>query len=109
MLLSEPAPCITPFVEVDTLAAEYPAHTNYLYTTYNAFEHNVEFDEHGTMVLGSGVYPKSTFLNLISVFYRLASVVFFFFFVYKRKKKKKRIYNCLFRPLFLGAGSTFYA
>lgn len=48
---------ITPFVKrIDTLAAEYPAHTNYLYTTYNASEHDIEFDEHGTMVLGSGVY-----------------------------------------------------
>lgn len=48
---------ITPFVKrIDTLAAEYPAHTNYLYTTYNAQSHDVEFDEHGTMVLGSGVY-----------------------------------------------------
>ncbi|KAJ7594958.1 carbamoyl-phosphate synthase [Mycena floridula] len=48
---------ITPFVKrIDTLAAEYPAHTNYLYTTYNASEHDVEFDEFGTMVLGSGVY-----------------------------------------------------
>lgn len=48
---------ITPFVKrIDTLAAEYPAHTNYLYTTYNATEHDVNFDEHGTMVLGSGVY-----------------------------------------------------
>ncbi|PPQ88452.1 hypothetical protein CVT25_011577 [Psilocybe cyanescens] len=48
---------ITPFVKrIDTLAAEYPAHTNYLYTTYNASEHDVDFEEHGTMVLGSGVY-----------------------------------------------------
>lgn len=48
---------ITPFVKrIDTLAAEYPAHTNYLYTTYNASSHDVVFDEHGTMVLGSGVY-----------------------------------------------------
>jgi carbamoyl-phosphate synthase large subunit len=48
---------ITPFVKrIDTLAAEYPAHTNYLYTTYNASEHDVEFNEHGTMVLGRGVY-----------------------------------------------------
>jgi carbamoyl-phosphate synthase large subunit len=48
---------ITPFVKrIDTLAAEYPAHTNYLYTTYNASAHDVTFDEHGTMVLGSGVY-----------------------------------------------------
>ncbi|WFD33840.1 carbamoyl-phosphate synthase (glutamine-hydrolyzing) [Malassezia cuniculi] len=48
---------ITPFVKrIDTVAAEYPAQTNYLYTTYNASSHDVEFDEHGTMVLGSGVY-----------------------------------------------------
>lgn len=48
---------VTPFVKrIDTVAAEYPAHTNYLYTTYNATTHDVEFDENGTMVLGSGVY-----------------------------------------------------
>ncbi|KAI9607597.1 hypothetical protein KEM48_003506 [Puccinia striiformis f. sp. tritici PST-130] len=48
---------VKPFVKrIDTLAAEYPAHTNYLYTTYHATEHDLEFDEHGTMVLGSGVY-----------------------------------------------------
>lgn len=48
---------VTPFVKrIDTLAAEYPAHTNYLYTTYNASEHDIEFDDNGTMVLGSGVY-----------------------------------------------------
>ncbi|GAA5952858.1 hypothetical protein JCM21900_004245 [Sporobolomyces salmonicolor] len=48
---------ITPFVKrIDTLAAEYPAHTNYLYTTYNASEHDIEFNDQGTMVLGSGVY-----------------------------------------------------
>ncbi|KAK8866132.1 carbamoyl-phosphate synthase arginine-specific large chain [Kwoniella newhampshirensis] len=48
---------VTPFVKrIDTLAAEFPAYTNYLYTTYNASTHDLEFDEHGTMVLGSGVY-----------------------------------------------------
>ena len=48
---------VTPFVKrIDTLAAEFPAYTNYLYTTYNATTHDLEFDEHGTMVLGSGVY-----------------------------------------------------
>ncbi|KIJ65916.1 hypothetical protein HYDPIDRAFT_87520 [Hydnomerulius pinastri MD-312] len=51
------SPPITPFVKrIDTLAAEYPAYTNYLYTTYNASTHDVSFNEHGTMVLGSGVY-----------------------------------------------------
>ncbi|CCH42270.1 carbamoyl-phosphate synthase large subunit [Wickerhamomyces ciferrii] len=48
---------IIPFVKkIDTLAAEFPASTNYLYTTYNASSNDVEFDEFGTMVLGSGVY-----------------------------------------------------
>lgn len=48
---------IRPWVKrIDTLAAEFPANTNYLYTTYNASTHDIEFDEHGTMVLGSGVY-----------------------------------------------------
>lgn len=48
---------IRPFVKkIDTLAAEFPADTNYLYTTYNASTHDVTFDDHGTVILGSGVY-----------------------------------------------------
>ncbi|WRT68279.1 carbamoyl-phosphate synthase, large subunit [Kwoniella shivajii] len=48
---------ISPFVkQIDTVAAEFPAFTNYLYTTYNASEHDVTFDDNGVMVLGSGVY-----------------------------------------------------
>jgi carbamoyl-phosphate synthase large subunit len=48
---------ILPYVkQIDTLAAEYPAMTNYLYTTYNAKSHDVKFDQSGIMVLGSGVY-----------------------------------------------------
>ncbi|KAI7370590.1 Carbamoyl-phosphate synthase arginine-specific large [Hortaea werneckii] len=48
---------ITPFVKrIDTLAAEFPADTNYLYTTYNATSHDIEFNDHGIIVLGSGVY-----------------------------------------------------
>lgn len=48
---------ITPFVkQIDTVAAEFPAFTNYLYLTYNAATHDVKFDDHGVMVLGSGVY-----------------------------------------------------
>lgn len=39
---------IKPFVKrIDTLAAEFPASTNYLYTTYNATTHDVEFNDHG--------------------------------------------------------------
>lgn len=48
---------ITPVVkQIDTVAAEFPAFTNYLYLTYNGSEHDVSFDDHGVMVLGSGVY-----------------------------------------------------
>jgi len=48
---------IRPWVKkIDTLAAEFPADTNYLYTTYNASSHDVKFDDHGVLVLGSGVY-----------------------------------------------------
>ena len=48
---------ITPRVkQIDTVAAEFPAYTNYLYTTYNATEHDLDFNDHGIMVLGSGVY-----------------------------------------------------
>ena len=48
---------IVPVVkQIDTVAAEFPAFTNYLYLTYNGTEHDVPFDDHGVMVLGSGVY-----------------------------------------------------
>lgn len=48
---------VTPFVkQIDTVAAEFPAFTNYLYMTYNAVEHDVDFEDKGIMVLGSGVY-----------------------------------------------------
>ncbi|TPX36935.1 hypothetical protein SmJEL517_g00916 [Synchytrium microbalum] len=48
---------VTPFVkQIDTVAAEFPCYTNYLYVTYNASEHDVAFDDKGVMVLGSGVY-----------------------------------------------------
>ncbi|CAG8433859.1 6999_t:CDS:10 [Diversispora eburnea] len=48
---------IIPFVkQIDTVAAEFPAQTNYLYITYNAAEHDISFEEKGVMVLGSGVY-----------------------------------------------------
>ena len=50
---------ITPVVkQIDTLAAEYPAQTNYLYLTYDGSEHDVEFenDQRSVIVLGSGAY-----------------------------------------------------
>ncbi|XP_064289703.1 carbamoyl-phosphate synthase [ammonia], mitochondrial isoform X3 [Passer domesticus] len=48
---------VMPWVkQIDTLAAEYPAVTNYLYVTYNGQEHDVKFDDCGVMVLGCGPY-----------------------------------------------------
>ena len=50
---------ITPFVkQIDTLAAEYPAQTNYLYVTYNGTAHDIDFahDNRSVIVLGSGAY-----------------------------------------------------
>jgi carbamoyl-phosphate synthase large subunit len=44
--------------QIDTLAAEYPAQTNYLYLTYNGEYHDIEFQHDGrsVIVLGSGAY-----------------------------------------------------
>lgn len=50
---------ITPVVkQIDTLAAEYPAMTNYLYLTYNGTADDVEYtgDHKSIVVLGSGAY-----------------------------------------------------
>ncbi len=50
---------ITPYVkQIDTLAAEYPAQTNYLYLTYHGSEHDIDFihDDKSVIVLGSGAY-----------------------------------------------------
>ncbi len=49
---------ITPVVfQIDTLAAEFPSETNYLYMTYNG-QHNdiLPFEEDGVVVIGSGPY-----------------------------------------------------
>lgn len=50
---------LLPFVkQIDTLAAEYPAQTNYLYLTYNGSENDVHYlgDHRSVIVLGSGAY-----------------------------------------------------
>ncbi len=50
---------IVPVVkQIDTLAAEYPAHTNYLYLTYNGTANDVHYlgDRRSVVVLGSGAY-----------------------------------------------------
>ena len=50
---------IVPVVkQIDTLAAEYPAQTNYLYLTYSGTENDVDYlgDGRSIVVLGSGAY-----------------------------------------------------
>src|SRR3989338_6964854 len=47
--------------QIDTLAAEYPAITNYLYLTYNGTEDDIKFEKrqkinNKIIVLGSGAY-----------------------------------------------------
>ena len=44
--------------QIDTLAAEYPAATNYLYLTYNGTTNDVDYkgDHRSVVVLGSGAY-----------------------------------------------------
>ena len=44
--------------QIDTLAAEYPAQTNYLYLTYAGIAHGITFDKDkkSIIVLGSGAY-----------------------------------------------------
>ena len=50
---------IVPVVkQIDTLAAEYPAQTNYLYLTYSGVAHDIAYenDRNSIIVLGSGAY-----------------------------------------------------
>ena len=44
--------------QIDTMAAEYPAFTNYLYLTYGGRKHDVDYenDKNSIVVLGSGAY-----------------------------------------------------
>ena len=48
-------PCVK---QIDTLAGEFPAKTNYLYLTYNGTENDVHYkgDKQSIIVLGSGAY-----------------------------------------------------
>lgn len=42
--------------QIDTVAAEWPAFTNYLYLTYHGTENDLHFNDQHVMVIGSGVY-----------------------------------------------------
>ena len=59
---------IRPLVkQIDTLAAEWPAMTNYLYLTYNATENDITFPGGAAMVLGSGVYRIGSSVDYCAV------------------------------------------
>ncbi len=49
---------LVPFIrQIDTMAGEYPAQTNYLYLSYNGTEDDVSpFEQEGVLILGSGSY-----------------------------------------------------
>ena len=71
---------ITPWVkQIDTVAAEWPAATNYLYLTYSGSKHDLTFDNEEnpfTMVIGSGVYRIGS-----SVEFDWCTVSFYFTFI----------------------------
>ena len=47
-------PCV---FQIDTLAGEFPAQTNYLYLTYNSFHNDIKpSGKYGVVILGSGPY-----------------------------------------------------
>ena len=49
---------LVPFIrQIDTMAGEYPAQTNYLYLSYNGLEDDIQPPEQeGVLILGSGSY-----------------------------------------------------
>ena len=48
---------IRPWIkQIDTLAGEFPAKTNYLYVTYHGSEHDISRGQNQMIVLGSGPY-----------------------------------------------------
>ncbi len=48
---------VIPYVkQIDTLSAEYPAQTNYLYLTYHEKFDDIDFNEKGIIIIGSGPY-----------------------------------------------------
>lgn len=75
-------------LQIDTLAGEFPAKTNYLYMTYNAFHNDSKpLGRDGVIVLGSGPYRigSSVEFDWTSVNTVLSL---------KRNKKKSIIINC---------------
>ena len=60
---------IRPMVkQIDTVAAEWPATTNYLYLTYNGTVHDVEFPGGYTMVIGE-VTTRFSIFQILRFFF----------------------------------------
>lgn len=80
---------ITPSIfQIDTLAGEVPAKTNYLYATYNGSHHDVEpIGKNGVMVLGSGPYRIGSSVEFDWTCVNTALAL-------KKYKKKSIIINC---------------
>ncbi|MDO8496926.1 MAG: carbamoyl-phosphate synthase large subunit, partial [bacterium] len=80
---------VTPSVfQIDTLAGEFPAKTNYLYTTYHGFHHDVTpLEKKGVMVLGSGPYRIGSSVEFDWTCVNTALAL-------KKHKKKSIIINC---------------
>ena len=80
---------LTPSVfQIDTLAGEFPAKTNYLYTTYNGNHHDVQpLGKKGVMVLGSGPYRIGSSVEFDWTSVTTAMQL-------KKHKKKSIIINC---------------
>ncbi len=66
---------ILPFVKkIDTVAAEWPCKTNYLYLTYNGSENDQNNEDEGSViVLGSGVYRIGEFNFQVLIFSNLSN------------------------------------
>ncbi|MCL4363921.1 carbamoyl-phosphate synthase (glutamine-hydrolyzing) large subunit [Patescibacteria group bacterium] len=80
---------ITPSVfAIDTLAGEFPAKTNYLYTTYWGSHHDVKpIGQGGIMVLGSGPYRIGSSVEFDWSSVNVAQNL-------KRYKKQSIVVNC---------------
>ncbi len=73
---------------IDTLAGEVPAKTNYLYTTYHGFHHDVEpIGASGVVVLGSGPYRIGSSVEFDWSSVNAAMAL-------KKYKKKSIVINC---------------
>ncbi|MBV9614247.1 MAG: carbamoyl-phosphate synthase (glutamine-hydrolyzing) large subunit, partial [Ktedonobacteraceae bacterium] len=80
---------VTPSIfQIDTLAAEFPSSTNYLYITYNGQHYDVEpYGKEGVIVLGSGPYHIGSSVEFDWTSVSTAEAL-------KKYQKKSVVINC---------------